>query len=70
MVLQLDTAEDPRSKVLYPERYVNGGPWQGPPRDPLSTRCLVNTTFTKSEPASRPDLPLLAYECDRAGYVQ
>src|ERR1700686_4287234 len=28
MVLQLDTAEDPRSKVLYPERYSNGGPWK------------------------------------------
>jgi len=28
MVLQLDTAEDPRSKVLYPERYVDGGPWK------------------------------------------
>jgi aryl-alcohol dehydrogenase-like predicted oxidoreductase len=28
MVLQLDTAEDPRSKALYPERYVDGGPWQ------------------------------------------
>jgi aryl-alcohol dehydrogenase-like predicted oxidoreductase len=28
MVLQLDTAEDPRTKVLYPERYVNGGPWK------------------------------------------
>ena len=28
MVLQLDTAEDPRSKALYPERYVNGGPWK------------------------------------------
>ncbi len=27
MVLQLDTAEDPRSKVLYPERYADGGPW-------------------------------------------
>ena len=27
MVLQLDTAEDPRSKALYPERYVDGGPW-------------------------------------------
>jgi len=27
MVLQLDTAEDPRSKVLYPERYEDGGPW-------------------------------------------
>jgi aryl-alcohol dehydrogenase-like predicted oxidoreductase len=28
MVLQLDTAEDPRPKVLYPERYVKGGPWK------------------------------------------
>jgi len=28
MVLQLDTAEDPRSKVLYPERYAGGGPWR------------------------------------------
>jgi len=28
MVLQLDAAEDPRSKVLYPERYENGGPWK------------------------------------------
>jgi len=28
MVLQLDVAEDPRSKVLYPERYANGGPWK------------------------------------------
>ena len=27
MVLQLDTAEDPRSKVLHPERYADGGPW-------------------------------------------
>ena len=27
MVLQLDTAEDPRPKVLYPERYSDGGPW-------------------------------------------
>jgi hypothetical protein len=35
MVLQLDTAEDPRSKVLYPERYANGGPWKGPPQDPV-----------------------------------
>ena len=26
MVLQLDTAEDPRSKALYPERYLDGGP--------------------------------------------
>jgi aryl-alcohol dehydrogenase-like predicted oxidoreductase len=28
MVLQLDTAEDPRAKILYPERYADGGPWQ------------------------------------------
>jgi aryl-alcohol dehydrogenase-like predicted oxidoreductase len=28
MVLQLDTAEDPRSKALYPERYAKGGPWK------------------------------------------
>ena len=28
MVLQLDTAEDPRSKVLFPERYADGGPWK------------------------------------------
>jgi aryl-alcohol dehydrogenase-like predicted oxidoreductase len=28
MVLQLDTAEDPRSKALYPERYLDGGPWK------------------------------------------
>jgi aryl-alcohol dehydrogenase-like predicted oxidoreductase len=28
MVLQLDTAEDPRSKALFPERYVDGGPWK------------------------------------------
>src|SRR6202522_318977 len=28
MVLQLDTAEDPRSKALYPERYEDGGPWK------------------------------------------
>jgi aryl-alcohol dehydrogenase-like predicted oxidoreductase len=28
MVLQLDTVEDPRSKALYPERYVDGGPWK------------------------------------------
>jgi aryl-alcohol dehydrogenase-like predicted oxidoreductase len=28
MVLQLDTAEDPRSKALYPERYQDGGPWK------------------------------------------
>ncbi len=28
MVLQLDTAEDPRPKVLHPERYEQGGPWK------------------------------------------
>src|SRR6202046_3579282 len=28
MVLQLDTAEDPRSRALYPERYVDGGAWK------------------------------------------
>jgi aryl-alcohol dehydrogenase-like predicted oxidoreductase len=28
MVLQLDTAEDPRSKILYPERYAAGGTWK------------------------------------------
>jgi len=28
MVLQLDTAEDPRSKALYPERYTDGGTWK------------------------------------------
>ena len=28
MVLQLDTAEDPRSRVLFPERYTEGGPWK------------------------------------------
>jgi aryl-alcohol dehydrogenase-like predicted oxidoreductase len=28
MVLQLDTAEDPRSKTLYPERYADGGRWK------------------------------------------
>jgi len=28
MVLQLDVAEDPRPKVLYPERYTDGGPWK------------------------------------------
>lgn len=27
MVLQLDTAEDPRSKVLHPERYEDGDAW-------------------------------------------
>ena len=28
MVLQLDTAEDPRSKILNPERYADGSPWE------------------------------------------
>ncbi|MFP4329191.1 MAG: aldo/keto reductase [Spirochaetaceae bacterium] len=28
MVKQLDEAEDPRPKALYPERYVDGGPWR------------------------------------------
>jgi aryl-alcohol dehydrogenase-like predicted oxidoreductase len=28
MVLQVDTAEDPRSKALYPERYADGGAWK------------------------------------------
>ncbi len=27
MVLQLDVAEDPRPRVLYPERYADGGEW-------------------------------------------
>jgi aryl-alcohol dehydrogenase-like predicted oxidoreductase len=28
MVLQLDQAEDPRPKILEPERFAEGGPWQ------------------------------------------
>jgi hypothetical protein len=28
MVLQLDSAEDPRSKILDPDRYASGGPWK------------------------------------------
>ncbi len=28
MVLQLDTAEDPRPKALHPERYAEGGSWK------------------------------------------
>jgi aryl-alcohol dehydrogenase-like predicted oxidoreductase len=28
MVLQLDAAEDPRSKILYPERYLDGAAWK------------------------------------------
>jgi len=36
MVLQLDTAEDPRSRALYPERYVDGGPWKDLRQTPWS----------------------------------
>jgi aryl-alcohol dehydrogenase-like predicted oxidoreductase len=28
MVLQLDAAEDPRPRILHPERYADGGPWK------------------------------------------
>jgi diketogulonate reductase-like aldo/keto reductase len=28
MVLQLDTAEDPRPRVLHPDRYTDAGPWK------------------------------------------
>jgi len=28
MVLQLDTAEDPRPRILHPERYAKGGTWK------------------------------------------
>jgi aryl-alcohol dehydrogenase-like predicted oxidoreductase len=28
MVLQLDTAEDPRSRILHPERYAESGSWK------------------------------------------
>ncbi len=28
LVLQLDTAEDPRSKIPHPERYADDGPWK------------------------------------------
>ncbi len=28
MVLQLDQAEDPRAKILEPEKFEDGGPWQ------------------------------------------
>ncbi|TVR04417.1 MAG: aldo/keto reductase [Spirochaetaceae bacterium] len=28
MVLQLDVAEDPRPRVLYPQRYAGGSPWK------------------------------------------
>jgi aryl-alcohol dehydrogenase-like predicted oxidoreductase len=38
MVLQLDTAEDPRPKILYPDRYANGGAW----KDLRGTRPLAS----------------------------
>jgi hypothetical protein len=28
MVLQLDTAEDPRARIAHPERYAEGGAWK------------------------------------------
>lgn len=28
MVLQLNAAEDPRPRILHPERYADGGPWK------------------------------------------
>ncbi|MBN1963687.1 MAG: aldo/keto reductase [Anaerolineae bacterium] len=37
MVLQLDQAEDPRPKVLEPERFADGGPWQDLRRGPNKT---------------------------------
>ena len=36
MVLQLDTAEDPRPRILHPERYARGGQW----KDLRGTRWL------------------------------
>jgi aryl-alcohol dehydrogenase-like predicted oxidoreductase len=33
MVLQHDTVEDPRKRVLHPELYQNGGPWQNLSRE-------------------------------------
>jgi len=41
MVLQLDIAEDPRSKTLNPERYADGGPWKD----------LRRTRWSGEEPA-------------------
>jgi hypothetical protein len=43
MVLQLDTAEDPRPKVLYAENYGEDGRWKdlrgaGGPAEPTLTR--------------------------------
>jgi aryl-alcohol dehydrogenase-like predicted oxidoreductase len=37
MVLQLDQAEDPRPKVLEPQRFAEGGPWQDLRRGPNKT---------------------------------
>src|ERR1700731_2244011 len=51
MVLQLDTAEDPRSKVLYPQRYANGGPW----RDLRGTRGPGEKTLVSSAHGSTRD---------------
>ncbi len=36
MVLQLDTAEDPRPKVLHPERYADGGIWKDLRKGPVT----------------------------------
>jgi len=50
MVLQLDTAEDPRSKVLYPERYEVAIP-DGPAPDSLvrlKAKCFAS--FQESAP--------------------
>jgi hypothetical protein len=48
MVLQLDTAEDPRSKALHPERYIDGGPW----KDLRGTRWSGQSD-KRMEPAQR-----------------
>jgi hypothetical protein len=45
MVLQLDTAEDPRSKALHPERYVDGGPW----KDLRGTRWSPQSVLAKGK---------------------
>jgi aryl-alcohol dehydrogenase-like predicted oxidoreductase len=44
MVLQLDAAEDPRSRVLFPERYANGGPWKDLRRTRQSEKALLSTS--------------------------
>ncbi len=36
MVLQLDQAEDPRPKILEPERFADGGPWEDLRKGPQS----------------------------------